>query len=114
MQMYLKDSASTFEFVLRGELTGDAVEGLEHAWITAKSILRGKDVLIDVSALTDADSGGIDLLHRMAGSGARLRAAKPPHFPEFLRFLGVVAATPPRYGSRPWVLGLCRLLKLST
>jgi ABC-type transporter Mla MlaB component len=114
MQMYLKDSASTFEFVLRGELTGDAVEGLEHAWITATSILHGKDVLIDVSALTDADSEGVALLYRMTGSGARLRAAQPPHSPEFLRSLGVLVAAPPRYGSRPWISGLRRLLKLPT
>ena len=113
MQMYLKDSASTFEFVLRGELTGHAVENLEHAWVTATSILHGKDVLIDVSALTDADSEGVALLCRIRGSGARLRAALPPRSPVFLRFLGVRVATPPRQDS-PWISGLRRLLRLPT
>ena len=113
MQMYLNDSAKTFEFVLRGELTGDAVQSLEYAWITATSILNGKEVLVDVSALTAADTEGIELLYRMTGSGARLRAALPPHSEEFLRSLGVLVAVPPRRGSRPWILGLRRLFGLS-
>ena len=113
MQMYLNDSAKTFEFVLRGELTDDAVENLEHAWITATSILNGKEVLVEVSALTAADAEGIELLYRMTGSGARLRAALPPHSEEFLRSLGMLVAAPPRPGSRPWILGLRRLFGLS-
>src|ERR1039457_4926645 len=77
MQMYLNDSVKTFEFVLQGELTGNSVQSLEYAWITATSILNGKEVLVDVSALRAADAQGIELLDRMTGSGARLRAALP-------------------------------------
>ena len=113
MQMYPNDSAETFEFVLRGELAGDAVQSLKYAWITATSILNGKEVLVDVSALTAADAGGIELLDSMTESGARLRAALPPHSEEFLRSLGVLVATPPRQGSRPWTIGFRRLLGLS-
>src|SRR5271165_950740 len=112
MQMYLNDRVKTFEFVVRGELTGDAVQSLKHAWITATSILNGKEVLVDVSALTAADAEGIGLLCRMTGSGARLRAALPPHSPEFLRSLGVLVAAPPPRGSSPWILGLRRLFGL--
>ena len=111
MQMYLNDSVKIFEFVLRGELTGDAVRSLEQAWITATSILNGKEVLVDVAALTAADAGGIELLCRMTGSGARLRAALPPHSEEFLRSLGVLVAAPPRGGSRQRILGLRRLFR---
>jgi len=113
MQMCLNDSVKSFEFVLKGELTGDAVQSLEHAWITATSILNGKEVLVDVSALTAADGEGIELLYRMRGSGARLRAALPPHSEEFLRSLGVFVAAPPRRGSSPWILGLRRLFGFS-
>jgi len=113
MQRYLNDSAKTFEFVLQGELTGDAVQSLKHAWITATSILNGKEVLVDVSALTAADAEGIELLYRMTRSGARLRAALPPRSEEFLRSLGVLVAAPPRRGNRPWILGLRRLFGLS-
>jgi len=111
--MYLNDSVKTCEFVLQGELTGDAVQSLGHAWITATSILNGKEVLVDVSALTAADAEGIELLYRLIGSGARLRAALPPHSPKFLRSLGVLVAAPPRRGSRPWILSLRRLFGLS-
>ena len=112
MQMYLNDSVETFEFVLRGELTGDAVQSLKYAWITATSILHGKEVLVDVSALTAADAEGIELLYSMAESGARLRATLPPHSEELLRSLGVLVVAPPRLGSRPWRLSLRRLFGL--
>jgi len=89
------------------------VQNLEQAWITATSILNGKEVLVDVSALTAADHEGIELLYRMTGSGARLRAALPPHSEEFLRSLGVLLAAPPRCGGRPRILSLRRLFGLS-
>jgi ABC-type transporter Mla MlaB component len=108
MQMYLHDSVKTFELVLQGELTGGSVQSLEQAWITATSILNGKEVLVEVSALTAADAEGIELLYRLTGSGARLRAALPPHSEEFLRSLGVPVAAPPRRSS-PWIFSLRRL-----
>jgi ABC-type transporter Mla MlaB component len=113
MEMYLNDSVKTFEFVLRGELKGDAVRSLEYAWITATSILDGKEVLVDVTGLTAADATGIELLHRMRGSGACLRAAPRPNSERFLRSLGVVVAAPPREGSRSWRLSLRQLFGLA-
>ena len=109
MKMYLNDSAKSFKFVLHGELTGDAVQSLEQAWITATSILNGKEVLVDVAALTAADAEGIGLLRRMTGSGARLSSVLPPHSPQFLRSLGVLVATPSRRGRRQWISSLRRL-----
>jgi len=109
MQMYLNDSVKTFEFVLQGELTGDAVRSLEYAWITATSILDGKEVFVDVSSLTAADATGIELLHRITGSGARLRAAPQPNSEEFLRSLVVVVVAPPRRGARSWRFSLRQL-----
>jgi len=98
MQIHLHDSAETFEFVLEGELAGDAVASLQHAWNTAKSILNDKDVSVDVSALTAADAGGIEVLRSMTASGARLRAALPPQSQDLLQSLGVMVAAPPRPG----------------
>jgi hypothetical protein len=109
MQMYLNDSVNAFEFVLRGELADDAVQSLEHAWITATSILAGKDVYIDVSALTAADFKGVELLDRMTAWGARLRAVTQPRSEEFVRSLGLVVAAPPRRGGPSWLLSLRRL-----
>jgi hypothetical protein len=94
MEMYQHDSAPMFRFVLRGNLAGHAVPELEHAWTTAKSILNGRDLLVDVSGVTDADEFGVDLLFRMRDSGARLTAPLPPASEEFLRSLGVPVAAP--------------------
>lgn len=76
MQLYQHDSSSTFRFVLRGSLEGPWVRELEHAWITAASVLRGKELVLDVSGLTGTDENGLNLLSRMRESGARLTAAR--------------------------------------
>jgi len=109
MEMYQHDSATMFQFVLRGGLIGDRVQDLEHAWNTAKSILAGKELVVDISGITSANRPGFELLSRMRESGARLTAALPPESEEFLRSLGVrVAAPRGRRGSTwPW-----RLLRL--
>src|SRR5579864_3930592 len=112
MTTYLNDSVLTFEFVLHGELTGDAVRSLEQAWITATSLLNGKEVFVDVSALTASDTQGFELLSRMTESGARLRAARPPQSEDFLRSLGVLVVEPPRRSGWPWFLGVLRLFSL--
>jgi hypothetical protein len=44
MDIYLNDSVRSFEFVLKGDLAAGSVGSLEQAWITATSILGGKDV----------------------------------------------------------------------
>jgi ABC-type transporter Mla MlaB component len=94
MEMFQHDSAKRFQFVLRGELAGNRVQDLEQAWTTAKSILNGKELVVDVSGITDADESGMDLLSRMRESGARLTVALPPKSEEFLRSLGLPAAAP--------------------
>src|SRR5690349_21989075 len=102
MEMYLNDSVDAFEFVLQGELIGSDVKSLEQAWITATSILNGKDLFVDVSSLTAADRDGIELLHRMVASGARLKAGPPAQSEGFLGSLGMPVAAPP--SRRPWSL----------
>ena len=107
MDIYQHDSATTFRFVLRGDLAGPHVLELEHAWTTARSVLENKKLVVDVSGISDADGPGAELLHRMRDSGARLTAALPPQSEELLRSLGVpVAASCGRYlGKRVlWLL----------
>ena len=77
MDMYQHDSSTMFRFVLRGELRGERVEELEHAWTTARSILGTKELVVDISGITEADPAGVELLSRMRESGARLRTALP-------------------------------------
>jgi ABC-type transporter Mla MlaB component len=109
MDMYQHDSATMFQFVLRGELIGDRVQNLEHAWKTAKSILAGKELVVDISGLTNADPSGVDLLSRMRKSGARLTAALPPESEELLRSLGVPMTAPRGLRGSSWALRISRL-----
>lgn len=95
MEIYQHDSATMFRFVLRGELTGEAVKQLQNAWTTAKSILAGKILHIDLSGLTHADLPGVNLLSRMRESGARL-AGTPHREPFRLLFDSQATALPSR------------------
>jgi ABC-type transporter Mla MlaB component len=102
MDMYQHDSATMFQFVLRGELIGDPVQDLEHAWKTAKSILAGKELVVDISGITNADPSGVDLLSRMRESGARLTAALTPA--SSMRAAGSSAASPLSGSAAGWKL----------
>ena len=108
MQIYQHDSAKMFRFDLRGDLVGHRAQELEHAWTTAQSILNGKELVVDVSGIEDADEFGVDLLCRMRDSGARLIAALPPEPKAFLRTLGLPAAAP---GGQSRGTGVLRILK---
>ena len=77
LKVYLHDGAREFRVVLSGYLAGEEVQNLEGAWETAKSILAGKEVIVDTSGITGADSSGVELLCRMRDSGARMTAALP-------------------------------------
>ena len=109
MEVYQHDSAAMFQFVLRGELAGERAVELEHAWTTAKSILNGKELVVDVSGIKHADESGVDLLFRMRDSGARLTAALPPESEELLRSLGLPVAAP---SGRISLASVVRLLRM--
>src|SRR5690348_970671 len=70
MDMYLHDNSATLRFVLRGELAAGRVRELENAWTTAASILGARDLVVDLSELTQADCAGKELLFRMREAGA--------------------------------------------
>ncbi len=109
MQIYLHDRSAALQFVLKGRLMGEWVPHLEHAWDTARSVLAGKDLVVDLSAMTGADSKGLALLSRMRESGARLTAAAMrPESEAFLTTLGVSA---PRSsaGGNGWAWRFLRL-----
>ena len=82
-------STAVFQFVLRGKLAGDWVQNLEHAWDTARSVLGAKELVVDLSGISEADEPGVALLSRMRQSGAVLTAAHPPQSESFLASLGV-------------------------
>ena len=113
MEMFQHDSAGSFEFVLRGELAGDCVRELERAWETAKSILRGRELAVDISGITDADGAATGLLARMRESGAHLRAMQPPASVEFVRKMGVPVTAPPAGRAQTWAEHLRRFIRFS-
>lgn len=87
MNLYLHDSHRQFRFVIQGSLKGLWVHELEGAWITARSILRGREVIVDLSGLTEADEEGVRLLSRMAESGVRLITTSPPESTDLARLV---------------------------
>ena len=112
MNMYQHDSATTFRFVLQGELVGDRVEDLEHAWTTAKSILAGKQLVVDISGITYADAPGVDLLSRMRESGACLTPALALESSAIFRRSGVPMVAPRRWHGSIWAFRFLRLAGL--
>lgn len=109
MQIYLHDRSAAFQFVLKGKLIGEWVSNLEHAWDTARSVLAGKELVVDLSGMTGADSRGMALLSRMRESGARLTAAvMRPESEAFLTTLGV-SAPQFRGGGNSWAWRFLRL-----
>lgn len=108
LDIYQHDSADTFRFVLREELAKIEVQQLQCTWETAKSILNGKDHIIEVSGVAKADSVGVDLLTRIRESGAQIIAARAPGCEDLLRFSDKPPARPRANGRR---LGAPRVLK---
>ena len=104
MDYYQHDGTTTFRFQLVGELAGPWVTDLEHAWQTANSIMRDKQLVLDVSDLTGADAPGVRLLQSMLKAGARLVSAEPPTWPALLQSLGspIDFKPRPRPSRNPW------------
>jgi ABC-type transporter Mla MlaB component len=94
LEVYQHDSPAMFRFVVSGDLSGDRVVELEHAWTAAKSILNGRQVVVDVSGIRKADDWGFSLLCRMRESGACLTAPQPPASQELVWSLGLPVALP--------------------
>ena len=77
MEICQHDGATAFRFQLKGRLDGAQVENLEHAWRCASSVLRGRELVIDISGLTGADPRGVALLSRLRESGGALWVPRP-------------------------------------
>lgn len=114
MILYQHDYAAMFRFVLIGDLTGESVDELRCAWETAGSVLKGRDLVLDLSGLTNVDPGGLELLSRMKDSGARMQSREAPEREEIRRFLEYTPAAANGNGrtqarSRGWL----RFVRLS-
>lgn len=82
MPYYQHDAGEQFRFQIVGHLDAAIAADLEQAWSTAAPIIKGKRLVVDITALESADDGGEALLTRFRGAGAT--------------FTGVFAHTPTR------------------
>ena len=111
--MYQHDSAEMFQFILRGELSVDQVPDLEHAWTTAQSIVKAKELVIDVSGLTKADPSGMELLNRMRDSGVHLSAGSPAQSDSLVKSLAIPAPVAAAPRDTHWISRILRLACVS-
>jgi ABC-type transporter Mla MlaB component len=108
MILYQHDHAAMFRFVIVGELAGPAVEELRCAWETACSVLRGRELVLDLSGVTAVDPQGLALLSRLKDSGARISSRQVPECAEIRPFLAFAPALAkedlrPRGRFRDWL-----------
>jgi len=108
MDLYQHDSAAMFQFVLRGDLSGMSVREFEQAWHTAASIATRKEIVVDLSEVTNADAAGLELLSRIRESGARLIVAPPTQSEAFLR-MGMLVEPPEAHHVGRWTVRLVHL-----
>jgi len=75
LSIYIHDQARALTFRLIGGLFGaDAVE-VEQAWKTASPTLKNRELVIDLTEVTELDAGGSASLRRFAEEGARFITA---------------------------------------
>ncbi|MGJ5820703.1 hypothetical protein [Paludibaculum fermentans] len=97
LTIYQHDERACFRFQLRGHLDERSARQLECSWLTAQSILGKKDLVVDISGITEVDDVGRKLLNRMRESGAqiqdsetRARAGKARRMPVARRLLCLI------------------------
>ncbi len=70
LKYYIHDSTAALRFQLLGMLSEGDVGELQGCWITAKTTLAGRKLLIDLRALRSTDEAGKQWLLSMAHEGA--------------------------------------------
>lgn len=74
---YIHDEGEVFRLEIHGNLTGAGVRSVEQAWRTAHSVLDGRQVVIGLRSVVEADEYGHDLLLIWHRIGARIVARSP-------------------------------------
>jgi hypothetical protein len=70
----IHDGAAQFRFELEGALSSADVAELDQCWRTASSTIAGKALVVDLTALTEIDESGRQLLNRWNQAGAEFVA----------------------------------------
>ena len=75
LSYYLHDGSHAFRFQLRGKLSLETVRDLEQSWRTASPTIGERQVIFDISALTEIDASGQNVLVGWRERGAVLMAS---------------------------------------
>jgi hypothetical protein len=75
VSFYIHDGAQALILQISGALTQGAAAELEQTWITARSTLAGRELLVDLGDVISVDADGQTVLRRLAGHGARFITA---------------------------------------
>ncbi len=74
LQYFVHDEPSAIRVELAGDLDQEGARRLEHDWRTASSAIGGRELIVDLTYITDADEAGRFLLKRWHAKGAQLIA----------------------------------------
>jgi hypothetical protein len=77
LSYYMHDGSAAFRFELAGSLLAEGARDLAQAWRTASSVIGGRDLIVDVTYLTEIDEAGRALLQQWHATGATLVAISP-------------------------------------
>jgi hypothetical protein len=72
---YIHDGAQALTLQISGALSQGAAAELEQAWLTARSTLVGRELLVDLGNVISVDDDGQTVLRRLASDGARFITA---------------------------------------
>lgn len=68
---YIHDGGQALTLQISGALTEGAAAELEQTWLTARSTLAGRELLVDLGNVISVADSGQTVLRRLAADGAR-------------------------------------------
>jgi len=74
---YMHDGPTAFSIELAGALAADGAKKLEQDWLGASALIGDKELIVDLSFVTEIDPVGRQLLLRWRGDGATFVANTP-------------------------------------
>jgi hypothetical protein len=74
---YMHDGPTAFSIELAGALAGEGAKNLEQDWLSASAVIRKKELVVDLSFVTEIDPIGRQLLLRWRRNGATILANTP-------------------------------------
>jgi hypothetical protein len=74
---YMHDGPTAFSIELAGALAAEGAKKLEQDWLSASAVIGKKELVIDLSFVTEIDPVGRQLLLRWRRNGATILANTP-------------------------------------